>query len=147
VVDIARIDADGRVNRFGWTPRGGQGRPRRSANDLRAVRDRYREAYREELARWQAGREELDAASPELAARGDEEAAELGLHQSELSKLELTERSLENMWLFLERGDASLIGGPAEGTFPGDAPRGTVGAEGAERGRLAQRSTTDRPRR
>jgi two-component system, NarL family, sensor histidine kinase DegS len=138
VVDTAQIDADGRVNRFDGLHAEAKAVLGRSANDLRAVRDRYREAYREELARWQAGREELDAGSPELAARGDEEAAELGLHQSELSKLELTERSLENMWLFLERGDASLIGGPAEATFPGDVQMRIVEAQEAERGRLAQ---------
>lgn len=149
-----------------------------SANSVRAIRDRYREAYHEELARWHALRDDLDAierlapsasfggattgadvepAGPgaegaaaaaeigaedarERALRGtvEELAAELGLHQRELSKLELAQRSLESTWLFLERGDMSLIADPAGATLPTDVQMRIVEAQEAERARLAQ---------
>jgi len=138
VVDTVRTEADGHDNRFDGLHAEAKAVLGRSANELRAVRDRYREAYHEELGRWQAARDVPDAISPDASARADDEATELGLHQSELSKLELAQRSLENMWLFLERGDASLIGEPVEATFPGDLQMRIVEAQEAERGRLAQ---------
>jgi two-component system sensor histidine kinase DegS len=149
-----------------------------SANSIRAIRDRYREAYHEELARWHALRDDLDAierlapgASPSgtvggtgtdpdgsgpdeaaaaaeigaedareraLRATVEDLAAELGLHQRELSKLELAQRSLESTWLFLERGDMSLIADPAGATLPTDVQMRIVEAQEAERARLAQ---------
>jgi two-component system sensor histidine kinase DegS len=74
------------------------------------------------------------------ALRGDVEvlAMDLGEHQSELAKMELAERTLERTWLFLERGDASLlteVGGPATA---GDLQMRIVEAQEAERSRLAQ---------
>ena len=148
-----------------------------SANSIRAIRDRYREAYHEELARWHALRDDLDAierlapgpsfsgatagtemeqtgpgldaaAAAEVGAEDareralrstvEELAAELGLHQRELSKLELAQRSLESTWLFLERGDMSLIADPAGATLPTDMQMRIVEAQEAERARLAQ---------
>jgi len=148
-----------------------------SANSIRSIRDRYREAYHEELARWHALRDELDAlerlspgagmdsrgateedidgAPPDPAAHAAEVgaedareralrnrvetlAAELGLHQRELSKLELAQRSLESTWLFLERGDMSLIADPAGASLPTDVQMRIVEAQEAERARLAQ---------
>ena len=148
-----------------------------SANSIRTIRDRYREAYHEELARWHALRDELDAiervspsapvggweassedlgsSPPDPAARAAEVgaedardralrikveglAAELGLHQRELSKLELAQRSLESTWLFLERGDMSLIADPAGASLPTDVQMRIVEAQEAERARLAQ---------
>ena len=72
--------------------------------------------------------------------RGDVETltADLGDHQAELAKLELAERTLERTWLFLERGDATLltdVGGP---TTAGDVQMRIVEAQEAERSRLAQ---------
>ena len=123
-----------------------------TANTLRSVRERYRAAYNDELARWQALSDELDTlerrppnarprlvasqdsepSSPEAEAARAAEAAEtqaeddrvrilrsavtnlgheLGSHQTELAKLEVALRNFESTWLFLKRGDASLIGG------------------------------------
>jgi two-component system sensor histidine kinase DegS len=74
------------------------------------------------------------------AMRGDVETLtiDLGDHQTELARLEVAERTLERTWLFLERGDATLlteIGGPATA---GDLQMRIVEAQEAERSRLAQ---------
>src|SRR5688572_10669676 len=74
-----------------------------SANVLRDVRARYRQAYAEELERWQ----ELNDGD---AGERERVAGDLGREQAELRRLELAERNLESTWLFLERGDASLVG-------------------------------------
>jgi two-component system sensor histidine kinase DegS len=133
------------------------------ANSLRSVTERYREAYRDSLARWHHLRDELealeraplpavDAANAESAAEaGAEDArqrairsdadrltADLGHHQTELSKLELSVRSMENAWLFLERGDASLLAEVANSGLPTDIQMRIVQAQEAERSRLAQ---------
>jgi two-component system sensor histidine kinase DegS len=168
-----------------------------SANTLRAVSQRYRAAYRDELARWQALRDELDAIevantnaprrvaiqlpdrngpSPSSAGRGavaqrvrrdadqasaDREAAEaaeagaedgrqrairlevetvgrdIGIHQTELAKLDIALRNLESMWLFLERGDSSLLREAGDG-MPTDIQMRIVEAQESERSRLAQ---------
>jgi two-component system sensor histidine kinase DegS len=61
---------------------------------------------------------------------------ELGRQQTELAKLEIALRSLESTWLFLERGDASLLGdGEA---MPSDVQMRIVEAQESERSRLAQ---------
>lgn len=128
-----------------------------SANVLRAIRERYREAYNEELARWQALREDLDARQARLGgnaamagAHKDEAelralrvelellTAELGQHQSELQKIDLASRSLENSWLFLERGDASLVHGEGGANLSTDIAMQIVEAQEGERSRLAQ---------
>lgn len=149
------------------------------ANTLRSVRDRYRAAHNEELARWRAMSDELEAfhirlpvASPaleplrevppgaesaadaathaaeaaEAGAAGDRVRAirsdvttlgsELGQHHTELAKLEIALRNLESTWLFLERGDASLIGA-GEG-LPTEIEMRIVEAQESERSRLAQ---------
>ncbi len=117
------------------------------AGTLRSIRDRYREAYLDEFARWQALRDELDgrerAPSPEDAGlpalRSEVEllTTELGEHQTELSKLELAQGSTENAWLFLERGDVSLVGENAR-PLPTDVQMRIVEAQEGERSRLAQ---------
>jgi two-component system sensor histidine kinase DegS len=140
-----------------------------AANTLRSVRERYRTAYTEELARWQHLRDELDAVErrppdfrPRLvgededatvAAAAAEAGAEderatalrarvvelgdgLGAHQTELAKLEMAIRNLESMWLFLERGDASLVG--AGDALPTELAMRIVEAQESERSRLAQ---------
>jgi two-component system sensor histidine kinase DegS len=152
-----------------------------SANTVRAVSQRYRTAYAEELARWQSLRDELDAIErrdtpmrPDLVSaaqpgldgstpagnEGDEaaEAAEagaedarqralrsevetvgreLGAQQTELAKLEIVLRNLESTWLFLERGDSSLVVENAE-SMPNDLQMRIVEAQESERARLAQ---------
>lgn len=136
-----------------------------SANSVRAIRERYREAYLEELARWQTLRDELerleravrpnrpaepvDPASAAEAGADDARLRELrrevalltsslGIHQQELTKLELAQQALERTWVFLERGDASLVGSPEGGATPEDVRMQIVEAQEAERSRLAQ---------
>ncbi len=127
-----------------------------AANTLRSVRERYREAFAAELARWQALRDELDARATadhgsdpgsdggDRAAlrrlRGDADllTSTVGQHQAELSRLELALRSLENTWLFLERGDTSLVGQADLPTLPTDVQMRIVEAQEGERSRLAQ---------
>jgi two-component system, NarL family, sensor histidine kinase DegS len=139
-----------------------------TANTLRSVRERYRAAYTDELARWQALRDELDvlerrpadlrprlvtADDPGAAADAAEASAEderarglraevtdlgdtIGAHQTELAKLEIVLRNLESMWLFVERGDASLLTG-SDG-IPAELQMRIVEAQESERSRLAQ---------
>ncbi len=149
-----------------------------AANSLRAVRDRYRTAYLDDLSRWEALTDQLGAlerdggldgahrdgatapgdatGSPDsLAASAAEAGAsdlrlrlvrtevdrsrgELGRHEAELSRIELAIRNLEATWLFLERGDASLITEPALPTVSTELQMRIVEAQEAERARLAQ---------
>jgi two-component system sensor histidine kinase DegS len=133
------------------------------ANNLRSVTERYREAYRDTLGRWHRLRDQLEVAErapqppgedgdPAAAAEaGAEDArqrglrneverltADLGQHQQELSKLELSVRSMENAWLFLERGDLSLLAEVADASLQTDMQMRIVQAQEAERSRLAQ---------
>jgi signal transduction histidine kinase len=174
-MDTARPSAEARDGRFDGLHAEAKEALGYSANTLRAIRDRYREAYHDELARWHSLRDDLDAlertasstageprpaateppdgeaaAAAEAGAedardrtlRADVEAlgAELGLHQAELSKLDLAQRNLESSWLFLERGDASLITdrSEVEASPPTDIQMRIVEAQEAERSRLAQ---------
>ncbi len=66
----------------------------------------------------------------------DQLGAELGRQQTELAKLEIALRTLESTWLFLERGDASLVN-DGEG-LPTDVQMRIVEAQESERSRLAQ---------
>ena len=142
-----------------------------SANSLAAVIGRYRTAFLEELARYQALRDELESLErrprrEQVADETDEasgpsavEAAEAGAddarlrtlrsdverletdvggHQSELARFELAHRGLESSWLFLERGDSSLVHGEGEADRPFDVEMRIVEAQEAERSRLAQ---------
>ena len=142
------------------------------ANTLRSVRERYRVAYTEELARWQALSDELDSlerrasdARPRLVRTMDEVASEaeaadaaeagaedarvralrtdvahlgheLGSHQTELAKIEIALRNLESTWLFLKRGDASLV--TSGDSLPTEIQMRIVEAQESERSRLAQ---------
>ncbi len=141
-----------------------------SANTLRGIRERYREAYSDALVHWQALRDQLDridrtprktatrparsseadraasaaedgaddALQRNLRAEVDQLSEQLGGHQAELAKLELAQSTLERTWLFMERGDVTLVneaGGPATS---GDIQMRIVEAQEAERARLAQ---------
>jgi signal transduction histidine kinase len=168
-MEPARAGTDARDSRFDGLHAEAKAAVGYSANTLRSVRERYREAYAESLGHWQALRDELDtvdrapldghhatstapvdraADAAEAGAddarrrtlRGDVDVLtdDLGEHQAELNKLELAERTLERTWLFLERGDATLlteVGGPATA---GDVQMRIVEAQEAERSRLAQ---------
>lgn len=147
-----------------------------SANTLRSVRERYREAYADAFSRWERLRDELDAADRRTPdrPRGDAEAAdpgeldahaaaaqaaeagaadariralrrdvetigsELGDQRSTLAKLDVAERTLSRTWLFLERGDASLVTETSDGIADTDLAMRIVEAQEAERTRLAQ---------
>jgi two-component system sensor histidine kinase DegS len=61
---------------------------------------------------------------------------ELGRQQTELAKLEIALRNLEATWLFLERGDSSLVG-DTEG-LTSDVQMRIVEAQESERSRIAQ---------
>ena len=169
-MEPARAGTDARDSRFDGLHAEAKAAVGYSANTLRSVRERYREAYAEALGDWQSLRDHLDAddRGPNDAARapsstapvdraadaaeagaddarrrtlrGDVETmtADLGVHQAELAKLDLAERTLERTWLFLERGDATLlteVGGPVTA---GDLQMRIVEAQEAERSRLAQ---------
>jgi two-component system sensor histidine kinase DegS len=62
--------------------------------------------------------------------------SELGNHHTELTKLEIALRNLESTWLFLERGDVSLIGAGAG--LPTEVQMRIAEAQESERTRLAQ---------
>ena len=84
----------------------------------------------------EAGAEEGRAA--ELRRRIALGTSELGERQAELARLELAVRGLERTWLFLERGDASLLADPAAPELTDDLQMRIVEAREAERTRLAQ---------
>ena len=60
---------------------------------------------------------------------------ELGSHQTELAKLEVALRNLESTWLFLKRGDTSLV---SSADLPTELQMRIVEAQESERSRLAQ---------
>jgi two-component system, NarL family, sensor histidine kinase DegS len=142
-----------------------------SANSLDAVIGSYRSAFLDEMSRYQALRDELDAlerrprrrpaaadptdADPASALEAAEAGADdarmrllrkdlerlerdVGGHQSELARFELAHRSLERSWLFLERGDSSLVADDAGPERSYDVEMRIVEAQEAERSRLAQ---------
>jgi two-component system sensor histidine kinase DegS len=161
-MDAARGASESRDSRFDELYAEAKSTLGYGANNLRSVTERYREAYHDTLGRWHRLRDQLDiveraphlqtdGADPAAAAEaGAEDArqrtlradverltADLGHHQQELSKLELSVRSMENAWLFLERGDASLLAEVADGLAT-DMQMRIVQAQEAERSRLAQ---------
>jgi two-component system sensor histidine kinase DegS len=137
-----------------------------SANAIRVIRERFREAHATEVSRWQNLYEQLDEAehrpvlqqaapsepdAANAAVAGAEDARrralrseverlgqDVGDHQSQLAKLDLAIRNLESTWVFLEQGDATLVG---DDQLPGnvaDMQMRIVEAQEAERARLAQ---------
>jgi signal transduction histidine kinase len=74
------------------------------------------------------------------ALRSDVErlTTDLGDRQAELAKLELAERTLERTWLFLERGDVTLLTDVGAAPTTGDLQMRIVEAQEGERSRLAQ---------
>lgn len=74
------------------------------------------------------------------ALRGDVDhlTTDLGVHQAELAKLELAERTLERTWLFLERGDATLVAETSVPATSSDLKMRIMEAQEAERSRLGQ---------
>ncbi|MFN8629627.1 MAG: sensor histidine kinase [Chloroflexota bacterium] len=138
-----------------------------AANSVRSVRDRYRAAYLDEMARWQVIADDLtllertgasaqatgssDALAASAAEAGaadlrlrfmrseaDHARTDIAAHDSELSRLELAIRNLESTWLFLERGDDSLVMDNSMPSVPTELQMRIVEAQEAERSRLAQ---------
>ena len=68
----------------------------------------------------------------------DRSRADVASRESELSRLELALRNLESTWLFIERGDASLITETSLPSVATELQMRIVEAQEAERGRLAQ---------
>ena len=106
----------------------------RRSSDLRP---RLAEADRDDVASAdaaEAGAEEtrMRALRSEVNLLG----GELGAHQTELAKLEVAMRNLESTWLFLKRGDTSLVA--SSENLPTDMQMRIVEAQEAERSRLAQ---------
>jgi two-component system, NarL family, sensor histidine kinase DegS len=118
------------------------------------------QALRDELDALERGRPEVHGHRPVDAENGSDRAAEaaeagaedarvrllrsdvdtlgleLGRQQTELAKLEIALRNLEATWLFLERGDSSLVG-DADG-LTSDVQMRIVEAQESERSRIAQ---------
>ena len=137
-----------------------------AANSLRAVREGYRQAYLEDLGRWQSlgdevsmlehvvaapapddhggrGVETFDGATADIRMRAlrqdvHDARADLGRHEAELSRIELGLRNIESTWLFLERGDATLISESATPLVQTEFQMRILEAQEAERSRLAQ---------
>jgi signal transduction histidine kinase len=110
------------------------------ANTLRDVRERYRAAYMEQVARWEALRAQ-GAAGDDSRAQGENEAMagrEVGVERSVLERIDLSAKSLENAWLFLAREDTTLVGDPSLPASAADAQMRIVEATEAERSRLAR---------
>ncbi|MDO8485847.1 MAG: sensor histidine kinase [Candidatus Limnocylindrales bacterium] len=79
-----------------------------------------------------------DARRRTLRGDVDHLTAELNAHQTELAKLELAERTLERTWLFLERGDATLVNETTVPATSSDLRMRIMEAQEAERSRLGQ---------
>ena len=119
------------------------------------------QALRDELDAIERGRPESNGPRPDREDRGPDEAAiseaesgaeidrvrqlrsdvdaverELGQQQTELAKLEIAMRNLESTWVFLERGDTSLVGDG--GHVAADVQMRIIEAQESERSRLAQ---------
>jgi two-component system sensor histidine kinase DegS len=174
-MEAARGAPDARDSRFDGLHAEARAAVGYSANTIREVRERYREAYSEVLARWQELRDELDdtvreptisrprllpepvaaenasdaalaaaevgAADAHLRALRNEVdtlAGELEGHRSALAKLELADRTLAKMWLFLVPGDSTLVAPDDLRGAEGDVAMRIVEAQEAERARLAQ---------
>ena len=162
-MDATRGAAESRDSRFDELYAEAKSALGYGANNLRSVTERYREAYRDTLGRWHSLRDQLEVVDRAPIARGNrndpavaaeagaEDArqkalrieverltADLGRHQQELSKLELSVRSMENAWLFLERGDASRLAEVADAGLATDRQMRIGQAQEAERSRLAQ---------
>jgi two-component system sensor histidine kinase DegS len=116
-----------------------------SANTVRDVRARFRDAHTVQLERWQKLHKKLDRAAsrngqPSETLRRDEALAgrEVGKERGTLGRIDLAIRSLENAWLFLNREDASLVADPVEPASAAETQMRIIEAQEAERSRLAR---------
>ena len=162
-MDLTRSEPTG--NRFDELHAEATGALAYAGNILRGVRDRYRAAYLDDLARFHdladdLGRFERDGSfeasgrRPDAADAAEAGAADLrlrivrdevdrtrgdlGRHEAELSRLGLAIRNLEHTWLFLERDDSTLVGEPSLPIVATELQMRILEAQEAERARLAQ---------
>jgi two-component system sensor histidine kinase DegS len=73
-----------------------------------------------------------------VRGEADRVRTDIAAHESELSRLELAIRNLESTWLFLERGDDSLVMDASLPNVPTELQMRIVEAQESERSRLAQ---------
>ena len=73
-----------------------------------------------------------------VRVEAEQARGEMAAHESQLSRLELAIRNLESTWLFLERGDASLVMDASLPSLTTELQMRIVEAQEAERSRLAQ---------
>ena len=73
-----------------------------------------------------------------VRGESDRARADIAVHESQLSRLDLAIRNLESTWLFLERGDASLVMESALPSVATEFQMRIVEAQESERSRLAQ---------
>jgi len=108
-------------------------RPRLVVAD-RATGEAASNADAAEAAEVGAGDGRVRALRSEVGSMG----RELGSNQTDLAKLDIALRNLETTWLFLKRGDGSLVGGGGSDSLPSDIQMRIIEAQEAERSRLAQ---------
>ena len=120
-----------------------------SANQLRALAANSRDLSSEAVAEWHRLREQLDTLakgkSPEDdLKRADLEravaitAAEIARQKSELDRLEVTVRTLESAWLFLEHGEDGTPENANDALLRPAMEMRILEAQESERARLAQ---------
>ena len=165
-MDGTRAEArDGRIDELHAEAKAAVGY---AADTVRQIADRYRLVQHEELGRLQAVNDDLrsgkrrkpgaadkSASSNAAAAVAAEAGAEdrrrralqvdaenlttaAGQHQSELNRLDVALRSLERIWLFLGRDDATLISDTAAVASSTELNMRIVEAQEAERLRLVR---------
>ena len=165
-MDGTRAEArDGRIDELHAEAKAAVGY---AADTVRQIADRYRLVQHEELGRLQAVNDDLrsgkrrkpgasdkGASSNAAAAVAAEAGAEdrrrralqvdaeilttsAGQHQSELNRLEVALRSLERIWLFLERDDATLVNDTAAVASSTELNMRIVEAQESERLRLVR---------
>jgi two-component system sensor histidine kinase DegS len=165
-MDGTRAEArDGRIDELHAEAKAAVGY---AADTVRQIADRYRLVQHEELGRLQAVNDDLrsgkrrkpgaadkGASSNAAAAVAAEAGAEdrrrralqvdaenlttaAGQHQSELNRLDVALRSLERIWLFLGRDDATLISDTAAVASSTELNMRIVEAQEAERLRLVR---------
>ena len=164
-MDGTRAEArDGRIDELHAEAKAAVGY---AADTVRQVADRYRLVQHQELVRLQALTDDLRAEKRRQPGSGDPQgqgddaavAAEAGAedgrrrllqvdaehlltaagqHESELNRLDVALRSLERIWLFLERDDATLINDTAAVASSTELNMRIVEAQESERLRLVR---------
>src|ERR1700690_880278 len=165
-MDGTRAEArDGRIDELHAEAKAAVGY---AADSVRQIADHYREVQHEELIRLQVLTDDLRASARRTPGAGDEHvsandaaalaaedgaeegrrralrldadnlASAAGQHQSELNRLDVALKSLERMWLFLERDDATLINDTAAVASTTELNMRIVEAQESERLRLVR---------